>query len=126
MNKSYYTETLEKCHFQPLWAPSFQTCILRISIFNPRLYIVVRIIVLKFHGNRSTVTSYCTETMCLQTDDDNNLVDFDSLYLGNGKSYIKSVRWASSFQTGTGKPPIFNPRLCFVAWMIVLKFHGNR
>ena len=36
--------------------------------------------------------SYCTETMCLQTDDDNNLAPFDPLYLGNGKRYIKSVR----------------------------------
>ena len=30
--------------------------------------------------------------MCLQTDDDDNLAPFDSFYLGNGKSYIKSVR----------------------------------
>ena len=92
------------------------------------------------------------------------LAPFEPLYLGNGKSYVKSVRilpkdilvrnlkkkkrikivqkinalypevwnyqfqpiWASSFWTGTGRPLIFNPRLCFVARIIVLKIYGNR
>ena len=63
-NKSYYTETLKKQHFQILWAPSFQTGMGRTSIFNPRLHIVrsknhcVEISWKSVNWNKS----YCKET----------------------------------------------------------------
>ena len=92
------------------------------------------------------------------------MAPFDPLYLGNGKSYVKSICklpkeilvrnfkkkkktikivqkintlypevwnyhfqpiWASSFPTGTCRPPIFYPILYTVVRIIVFKFHGN-
>ena len=38
---------------------------------------------------------------------------------------LKDLVWASSFQTSMDRTPVFNRRFCFVARMIVLKFHGN-
>ena len=38
---------------------------------------------------------------------------------------FKELVWASSFQTSMDRTPIFIGMLSFIAWMTVLKFHGN-
>ena len=68
-SKSYYTETYKKNTIFKSFGPLVSKRVWEEPPFSDFILYVVRIIVLKFHGNRSTGTKVIVrKPMCLQTD----------------------------------------------------------